>query len=81
MRDRTPFTLAAVRGIPGALLLSLAMRGLGACPPGQTPGARLELAFLALGERPSPRLFGAAALIFTGVAFAIWPSRTGRPAT
>ena len=39
------------------------------------------LAFLALGERPSPRVFGAAALIFTGVAFAIWPSRTGRPAT
>ena len=38
------------------------------------------LAFLALGERPSPRLFGAAAFIFTGVAFAIWPSRPGRPA-
>lgn len=32
------------------------------------------LAFLALGERPSPRLFGAAALIFAGVAVAIWPS-------
>ncbi|MBK8598104.1 MAG: DMT family transporter [Holophagales bacterium] len=38
------------------------------------------LAFLALGERPSSRLFGAAVLIFTGVAFAIWPSRAGRPA-
>jgi drug/metabolite transporter (DMT)-like permease len=37
------------------------------------------LAFFALGELPSPRLFGAAALIFTGVAFAIWPSPTGRP--
>lgn len=32
------------------------------------------LAYFALGERPSPRLFGAAALIFAGVALAIWPS-------
>lgn len=39
------------------------------------------LAWLALGERPSPRLFGAAALIFAGVAFAIWPSRSNRPAS
>lgn len=37
------------------------------------------LAFLVLGEEPSPRLFGAAALIFAGVAFAIWPAGT-RPA-
>ncbi len=34
------------------------------------------LAFLVLGEEPSPRLFGAAALIFAGVALAIWPART-----
>jgi len=33
------------------------------------------LAFLVLGEKPSPRLFGAAALIFAGVAFATWPAR------
>ena len=33
------------------------------------------LAFLVLGEEPSPRLFGAAALIFAGVALAIWPAR------
>ena len=33
------------------------------------------LAFAVLGERPSPRLFGAAALIFAGVAFAVWPAR------
>ena len=32
-------------------------------------------AFLALGEEPSPRVFGAAALIFAGVALAIWPAR------
>lgn len=38
------------------------------------------LAYFVLGETPSPRLFGAAALIFTGVAFAIWPSRSGSPA-
>ncbi len=38
------------------------------------------LADLVLGETPSPRLFGAARLIFTGVAFAIWPSRTEGPA-
>jgi drug/metabolite transporter (DMT)-like permease len=36
------------------------------------------LAFFVLGETPSPRLFGAAVLIFTGVAFAIWPSRPGQ---
>lgn len=39
-----------------------------------------SLAFLALGEKPSPRLFGAAALIFAGVAFAIWPARRRAPA-
>jgi drug/metabolite transporter (DMT)-like permease len=33
------------------------------------------LAFFVLGEAPSPRLFGAAALIFAGVALAIWPAR------
>jgi len=38
------------------------------------------LAFFALGEKPSPRLFGAAALIFAGVAFAIWPARRRVPA-
>lgn len=38
------------------------------------------LAFFVLDEQPSPRLFGAAALIFTGVAFAIWPSRSALPA-
>ncbi len=38
------------------------------------------LAYFVLGETPSPRLFGAAVLIFTGVAFAIWPSRSARPA-
>ena len=38
------------------------------------------LAFLVLGEKPSPRLFGAAALIFAGVAFATWPARA-RPAS
>lgn len=38
------------------------------------------LAYLVLGETPSPRLFGAAVLIFTGVAFAIWPSRADGPA-
>ena len=38
------------------------------------------LAFVALGEEPSPRLFGAAAFIFVGVAFAIWPDRSRRPA-
>ena len=38
------------------------------------------LAFVVLGEKPSPRLFGAAALIFAGVAFAIWPARSRRPA-
>lgn len=32
-------------------------------------------AFAALGERPSPRIFGAAALIFAGVALATWPAR------
>jgi len=32
-------------------------------------------AFFALGEEPSPRIFGAAALIFAGVALAIWPAR------
>ncbi len=37
------------------------------------------LAFVVLGEEPSPRLFGAAALIFAGVAFAIWPARDRRP--
>lgn len=38
------------------------------------------LAFAVLGEEPSPRLFGAAALIFAGVAFAIWPGRGRAPA-
>ena len=33
------------------------------------------LAFLVLGEQPSPRLVGAAALIFAGVALAVWPAR------
>lgn len=33
------------------------------------------LAFLVLGEHPSPRLVGAAALIFAGVALAVWPAR------
>lgn len=33
------------------------------------------LAFAVLGEQPSPRLFGAAALIFAGVALAVWPAR------
>lgn len=32
-----------------------------------------SLAWLFLGEKPTPRLLGAAALIFTGVAFATWP--------
>jgi len=32
-------------------------------------------AFAALGERPSPRVFGAGALIFAGVALATWPAR------
>ena len=32
-------------------------------------------AYFALGEEPSPRIFGAAALIFAGVALAIWPAR------
>jgi drug/metabolite transporter (DMT)-like permease len=34
------------------------------------------LAFATLGEEPSPRLLGAAALILTGVAFATWPTRS-----
>ena len=34
------------------------------------------LAFLLLGEEPSPRLLGAAALIFAGVALAVWPARS-----
>ena len=38
------------------------------------------LAFVVLGEKPSPRLLGASALIFTGVALAIWPARSRRPA-
>jgi drug/metabolite transporter (DMT)-like permease len=38
------------------------------------------LAFFVLGEQPSPRLFGAAALIFAGVALAVWPARSARPA-
>jgi len=38
------------------------------------------LAFAVLGEEPSPRLFGAAALIFAGVAFAIWPGKGRAPA-
>ena len=37
------------------------------------------LAFLVLGEEPSPRLFGAAALIFAGVALAIRPGRPTPP--
>ena len=184
MREMTPFTLAAVRGAFGDLLLSLAARAFSGPAPRQTPGDRLEIAFLALfgivanqvlficglhrttathatllvatvpiftivvglrmrrerpsarrllgvpiafggvvfllgtagayalnawalartgasttaffiyiqplfagvlaclilGETPSPRLFGAAILIFTGVAFTIWPSRTEGPA-
>lgn len=36
-------------------------------------------AYFALREEPSPRIFGAAALIFAGVALAIWPARR-RPA-
>jgi len=38
------------------------------------------LAFAVLDEKPSPRLFGAALLIFAGVALAIWPARQRLPA-
>lgn len=48
MRELTPFTLAAVRGVFGALLLSLAARAFAGPAPRQTPGDRLEIAFLAL---------------------------------
>ena len=48
MREMTPFTLAAFRGVLGALLLSLAARAFSGPDPPQTVRERLEVAFLAL---------------------------------
>lgn len=38
-----------------------------------------SLAWAFLGERPTPRLLGAAGLIFAGVAFATWPEKRPNP--
>ena len=93
MREMAPFTLAAIRGVFGAVLLgTVGAYALNAWALARTGASTTAffiyiqplfagvLAYFVLGETPSPRLFGAAVLIFTGVAFAIWPSRSARPA-
>ncbi len=42
------------------------------------PVVAITLASLVLGESPSPRTAGAAALIFAGIALATWPAQTAR---